>query len=140
MTKVTLDTNVLISATFWTGDSFRILEMIEQKKIICALSKDILSEYQKVIGSDEIVVKISDKGLRLSKIVQRVIFLSEIVDPIQKIDVLKEDPTDNKILECAMGGKSDYIITNDNHLLKIREYGNIRIVTPKEFIENCAGV
>ena len=63
--KVTLDTNVLISATFWYGDSFRILQLIENKKIELVLSLEILQEYAKVLEYDEIQEKIKRKDLEI---------------------------------------------------------------------------
>jgi len=66
--KVTLDTNVLISGTFWSGDSFRILELIDKKKIKCALSEEIIKEYYKIANSDEIIEKKENKKLIISKI------------------------------------------------------------------------
>jgi len=43
--KVVLDTNVLVSATFWKGDSFRIVELTDKKKINCSMSKETIAEY-----------------------------------------------------------------------------------------------
>lgn len=134
MAKVTLDTNVLISATFWTGDSFKIMELAEQKKIECIISLEIIAEYHWVIQTDEILEKIKNKNLRMARIVQRVIDSSTIIEPTQRIDIIKEDPTDNKILECAKSGESDYIITNDNHLLRVKEFDGIKILTPSQFL------
>ena len=57
MVKVTLDTNVLISGTFWEGEAYKIIKLIEQNKIQCILSKEILAEYSKVIHSNEILEK-----------------------------------------------------------------------------------
>jgi len=132
MIKVTLDTNVLISGTFWTGDSFKILELIDQGKIICILSEEILEEYNRVLMSDEIIEKVENKNLLVSKIIQKVISKSIIVKPQIKIDIV-EDPEDNKFIETAITGKVDYIISQDKHLLKIKEYLGIKIITPKEF-------
>jgi len=58
-----------------------------------------------------------------------------LVEPKEKFNTIKDDPSDNKIIECAKEGKSDFIITNDNHLLKLKEFEGIRIVTPKEFLK-----
>jgi len=138
MLKVTLDTNVLISGSFWTGDSFKILDLIDQKKIICILSKEIIAEYDKIIGGDEIIEKIENKSLILSKIVQKAISNSEIIESKNKLNIVKDDPSDNKILECAKEGKADFIITNDNHLLKLKEFEGIKIITPKEFLKRLA--
>ena len=135
MIKVTLDTNVLISATFWTGDSFKIVDKIDKKKIICILSKEILLEYNKIMNSDEMIEKIKEKDLIISRVIQKMIINSKIVEPITKLDIIKEDKSDNKILECAKTGNVDYIITKDNHLLKLKEFEGIKIVTPREFNE-----
>ena len=138
MIKVTLDTNILISGSFWTGDSFKILDLIDQKQIICVISKNIIAEYDKIINSEEIIEKIESKSLILSKTVQKIILNSHIVEPKTKLDIIKEDTSDNIILECAKEGESDFIITNDNHLLKLKEFEGIEIITPKELLKRFA--
>lgn len=134
--KITPDTNILVSGTFWSGDSFRILNLIDKNFLLCVLSKDIIKEYEKIIRSDDIIEKIDKKGLIISKIIKRVRKKSEIINPRIKLRVVKEDPDDDKILECALEGKVDFILTNDKHLLKIKEFKGIRIINPKEFLEN----
>lgn len=56
--------------------------------------------------------------------------------PKVKLDVLKTDPDDNKILEAAIEGQANFIISNDKHLTDLRMYGGIKIVTPEEFLDN----
>ncbi|MGB9714982.1 MAG: PIN domain-containing protein [Thermodesulfovibrionales bacterium] len=51
-----------------------------------------------------------------------------------KISVIKDDPTDNIFLECAIDGKADYIIFGDHHLLDLGNYEGIEIIKPKEFL------
>ncbi|MDD5621849.1 MAG: putative toxin-antitoxin system toxin component, PIN family [Actinomycetota bacterium] len=53
-----------------------------------------------------------------------------------KIEIIKDDPDDNKFIECAVTNRADYIISGDNHLLNLRECRNIKILSPKEFL-NC---
>jgi predicted nucleic acid-binding protein len=84
--KVTLDTNILVSGTFWTGSSFIILDMIDKKKLKNVSSKEIVEEYYKTINSDEIIDKIKDKKLMIMKIVHKVIKNSESVVPSVKLD------------------------------------------------------
>lgn len=133
--KVTLDTNVLVSGTFWTGDSFRILDLIDKNKIKSVTSKEIIREYYEVVNTYEIVEKIKDKKLRILKIVDKVIKNSEIVEPSVKVDVIKEDPDDNKVLECAKAGNVDFIVSKDKHLLKLKQFEKISILTPEEIIK-----
>jgi len=134
MKKVVLDTNILISGTFWDGSSFKILDMIDKKKIESVLSKEIIAEFDKIINCAEIIEKIQDKNLTMSKVSQRIIINSKIVEPKVKLEIVKEDPNDNIILECAKAGNVDFIISNDNHLLKLKKFEKIMIVTPKEFV------
>ncbi|MFH0862858.1 MAG: putative toxin-antitoxin system toxin component, PIN family [Candidatus Altiarchaeota archaeon] len=135
MIKVTLDTNVLISGTFWTGDSFRIMGLIDKNQIQCILSKDIIAEYNLVLASQEIIEKIAAKDLTLSDVSHKVVSKSIIVEPKLRLKVVKADAGDDKILECAKAGKADYLISSDKHLLALGGFEGIRIITPHEFLK-----
>jgi len=52
-----------------------------------------------------------------------------------KINVVKDDPDDDKIIETAINGGADVIVTRDNHLLRLKCYGHIQIMTPEKFSE-----
>jgi putative PIN family toxin of toxin-antitoxin system len=133
--RITLDTNVLVSATFWKGDSFRIMALVEEKKLTLVLSLPIIEEYFKVINSDEIIDKMKNKEIMISEIIENVMNSCEVVEPKIKLDVVEEDTDDNKVLECAKQGKVDCIITQDQHLLKLRSFDEISILTPAAFLE-----
>ncbi|MFA5050340.1 MAG: putative toxin-antitoxin system toxin component, PIN family [Candidatus Micrarchaeia archaeon] len=135
MLKVTLDTNILVSGTFWEGEAFKIIQLIEQKKIECYLSKAILEEYNKVLHSEEILEKVSEHHLKIKSAIIKVIEICSIVDPKTRIVVVDEDPDDNKILECAVEAKVNYIVSYDEHLLKLKEFEGIKIVLPKELLK-----
>ena len=66
---------------------------------------------------------------------KQIINIITIVMPSIRLDVVKEDPSDNKILECAETGKVDYIVSGDNHLLKLKAYGNIQIIKTFEMLK-----
>ncbi len=132
--KITVDTNVLISATFWNGDSQRIIELVENKELVLVLSQDILKEYKEVIQYDDIQKKIERNSLVLRYTFLKIIQISTLVEPSKSIFLVKDDPDDNAILECALEGEVDYIISQDKHLLKIKELQGIQIITPKEFL------
>ena len=59
---------------------------------------------------------------------------SILVEPKARFDIIKEDLSDNKFLDCAHEGKVNYIISNDKHLLKLKEFKGIKIVKPKDFM------
>jgi predicted nucleic acid-binding protein len=57
------------------------------------------------------------------------------ITPTETLDVVKSDPPDNRILECAATAKSDFVVSGDGHLLRLRHHGNARIVKVAEFLE-----
>ena len=135
MIRITVDTNVLVSATFWYGASYRIIELVEQGKVELVLSEAIIHEFSAVLEYEEIKKKIVNKRLLMLRTVEKLVFMSKIVVPAIKIAVVKEDPDDDRILECAVAGDVNYLISKDNHLLKIVKYGKIKIVSPEEFLK-----
>ncbi|MBS3174881.1 putative toxin-antitoxin system toxin component, PIN family [Candidatus Woesearchaeota archaeon] len=133
--KITVDTNILISATFWNGDSQKIIELVEENKVILVLSKEILKEYAEVLQYKDIQEKVEKHKLALKHSILKIAQISTIVEPHQKLSIIKEDPDDNIILECALEGKVDYIISQDKHLLKFNGFEGIKILTPKDFLQ-----
>ena len=133
--KVTVDTNILISATFWSGSSDKIISKAEKKEIELIISNDIIEEYIEVLDYKEIQNKIKDKKLEMKRTVGKIISMSKIVVPKEKLAIVKNDPDDNIILECAKAGNVDCVISNDKHLLKLKKFENIPILTPDEFVE-----
>lgn len=59
---------------------------------------------------------------------------SILVEPKEKLDIVKDDPKDNIFVETAVAGNALYIVSQDNHLLKLDKFRNIRIATPAEFV------
>lgn len=133
--KITVDTNVLISSTFWYGPSFKIIEKVENKEIELILSVEIIEEFMDVLNYEEIQQKIKNKNLEMKRTVEKVVSISTIIESEQKFNIIKDDAEDNKIIECAVGGNVDYIISQDNHLLNLKEYEGIKIISPEDFLK-----
>jgi predicted nucleic acid-binding protein len=60
--------------------------------------------------------------------------MAEMVTDLPVVDVIQDDPTDNVILACAEKAEANFIITGDQHLLSLKEFGQAKIVTPREFL------
>lgn len=133
--RITVDTNVLVSSTFWNGDSNRILKKVEAKEIELMISDEIIKEFSKVLEYEEIQKKIKNKNLEMRRTIEKIVFISTIIEPKQKFEAVKDDPKDNKVIECAIEGRADYIVTQDNHLLKLKEFKGIKILTPEDFLK-----
>jgi len=131
MHRVVLDTNVIISALGWNGAEREVLELCLKRKIQLIESRPLLDELIKVLSRPRFkFINAKKKTELLDSLIQ----ISEAVAPTEKINAVKDDPSDNKFLETAVEGKADYIISGDNHLLKLRRFRRIRIVNAKEFL------
>ncbi|HZX12381.1 MAG TPA: putative toxin-antitoxin system toxin component, PIN family [Candidatus Nanoarchaeia archaeon] len=76
-------------------------------------------------------IRLSDDMIR--KWIDLIVRNSIIVEPKERINIVKDDPKDNIFIETAVAGNVDYIISQDNHLLKLKEFRGIKIITPEEF-------
>ncbi len=130
MTKLraVLDTYVVISSLFWSGPPFEIAVLGLKGAIQLVPSSAIVNEVERKLKS-----KFSVPEVRIAILVGAFINHSELVSPDFKLNVSR-DPDDNKVLECALAGSADYIVTGDRHLLDIREFKGVRIVPPAEFL------
>jgi putative PIN family toxin of toxin-antitoxin system len=130
MTKVFLDTNVLISATFWEGEAYQLLIRIGKKELSGFTTHHVLDEYRKILKRD-----FDHSEEETDKRVEKLLEILIVVSPSQKLKVIREDPDDDKILEGAIEAKADYIVTYDaRHLLKLKEFEGIKIISPTEFL------
>ena len=129
MTKVVLDINIFILALFWKGVPNQLLKRTLKGEISNFTSSQILEELKE---------KLSDKFKlpfeKVKEFLEIIIFTSQIIYPKKKLNVVKKDPSDNKIIECAIEAKASFIISGDKHLLELKRYSGIKIVSSKEFL------
>ena len=76
-------------------------------------------------------IKVSDD--KIKEWVDLIVRNSIIVEPKEKILAVKDDPKDDIFIETAVAGNVDYIVSQDNHLLKLKKFRGIKIITPEEF-------
>jgi putative PIN family toxin of toxin-antitoxin system len=127
--KVVFDTNILVSALVYPGGrgEAALLRIIEERDQL-VLSKPILDELLGVLAA-----KFSRDTEELARVA---VFLSEnatTVRPRRKLRVVKDDP-DNRVLECAVAGRAEVIVTGDKELLDLGEYGGIRIHSLRDYL------
>lgn len=128
--KVVLDTNILLSAFLWDYSvSNKLLFALLDLKSEIYTSQEIMLEFQRVLIRD---FAFSDE--RAIDGMKRIFTFAKIVTPSIKVSVIKDDPTDDRIIECAIASNSEYIVSYNNHLLKIKEYGGIKILRPEEML------
>lgn len=129
--KIVCDTNTLVSGFLWKGNEFRLLCTILERKAALFCSPDLLSEFVRVISYEKLRPYVSDPAVLAEKLESMAIF----VKPAGTLDIIKEDPSDNRVLECAKAANADFIVSGDEHLLKLRSFDGIPIVTTKIALE-----
>ena len=107
-----------------------ILTRARQGKITIAISDAILDEVTRVLQEK---FRFSDEAAAITR--EEIRGFTDHVSPTQEVTVITEDPTDNRILECAQAAKSEYLVTRDKHLLKLDRFGPTKILLAAEFLE-----
>ena len=128
ITKVVFDTNVLISATLWENSvAQKFLFKCIKENVQIFSSQEIIEEYKEILARD-----FDYKEQKIGEILEKVFQFVTLVTSSKKVDIVKEDADDNKIIECAVESKSEYIISYDKHLLKLKDFQGVKIVRPEE--------
>lgn len=131
MLKIVADTNIFISALCFGGEADKVLSIIRKEKYKLFISSFILKEIKGVLEN-----KFKWDNQKLNSVIKQIRFRSRLIAPKIKISKIKNDDTDNRILECAAECGANYIVSGDKkHLLPLKLYNNINIISPAEFIK-----
>ena len=131
--RVVLDTNVVVSAGISTnGNPALILEMLIFEEIKNFTTSEITDEIKEVLQRPHLAKRmaLAERELILG-IFEK---FSQTLEPTVKFNDVHDDPDDNKFLDCAVCASANYIISGDDHLLGLKEFRGIKIVSPAEFI------
>ena len=130
MKRTVLDTNIIVSSALG-GALVLILEKWDQGEFTVIVTSDILREYFEVLNRP----KFKLKQETIDKITRYIYQFSEFVVPQEHIHFVEADPADDKFLEAAIAGSVDFIVSGDRHLLELKEYRSIPIISGREFID-----
>ena len=131
MTRVVLDTNVFVSS-FFGGVPRKIIDLWKTGSITLCLSASILEEYVRVLKELGLAAK-PELGELLAMLSRGTNLVFTIDTPSLKI--VKSDPDDDQLIECAVALSAQYIVSGDRDLLKVRQYMDIRILSPCQFLD-----
>ncbi|HEY4695228.1 MAG TPA: putative toxin-antitoxin system toxin component, PIN family [Candidatus Nanoarchaeia archaeon] len=127
--RVVLDTNIFISAVIFAGKPGTIFQKVLSKEVQALTSEVLLAEL-----ADVLVKKFGFYDQKIDKSLNLIRKNAVVLNPREQIAVL-EDQDDNRVLEAAVEGKVDFIVTGDKGLLELKEFRGIKIVTPDEFLK-----
>ncbi|MBI2140654.1 putative toxin-antitoxin system toxin component, PIN family [Candidatus Woesearchaeota archaeon] len=131
--KVVFDTNIVVSAAISIdGNPARVFELFLEGYLVNYTSSDIIREVKDVLSREHLQQYLSEEFKEF--MVKNFEMLSVVIEPTSFEDAIKEDPKDNKFIDCALAAKAD-IISGDRHLLRIKHYKGIGIISAREFLE-----
>ena len=128
--KVVIDNNVFISGLNFAGKPNEVLELFIKGEIEVYISPFILKELERILRK-----KFEWNEKQLQKILDKIKKKAVIVQAETKISIIKAKEDDNRILECGVDGKVQYIISGDKrHILPLKNFRGIKILSPSEFL------
>ena len=128
--KVVFDTNVYVSAlVFPGGEGERAVQRILDRDDHLLASRQIIGELLEVLAR-----KFARDREELARVALFVARIAEVIEPAETIDVLPDDP-DNRILECAVEGGAEVIVTGDKAMLTLRRFRGVRVLALREYLE-----
>jgi len=128
--RVVLDTNVFVSGIHWSGSSEKVLRVWMNNDFELVSSLPIIEELIRILMNFKVPLEPDDISWWESLILEK----SIIVIPTEKVNVVI-DIDDNKFVEAALEGKAEYIVSQDKHLLVLKEYRRIKVLHPDEFLK-----
>ena len=130
MTRVVLDTNVLVSALIDDGKPRKlVLELLDKYTVI--LSRQMLAELADVVSRNKFSVTSGQVDRFLTSLVR----MSQLVSDIARFKVVLEDPDDDVVLNTSYTGRAEFIVTGDRHLLELDKIKKTKIVTVNQMLE-----
>jgi putative PIN family toxin of toxin-antitoxin system len=133
--RVVLDTNIWVSITLDKTLARNFLPLIRRRKIDAHISRALVTELARVLTYPRIQTILEEAGIEAAQALSNIARSAILIRTRKTVGEIREDPSANRVLECALSAKAGLIVTGDNHLLKLREFEGIRILAAREFLE-----
>jgi putative PIN family toxin of toxin-antitoxin system len=129
-----LDTNIVIGAAITPkGPPGRIISAWRASAFAWIVSPPLLEELERAFTYPRVQRYLSWSKDEVSEFLQLLRRAANVVNPEVTLDVVSNDPDDNRVLEAAVAGQAEYLVTNDDALLGLKSYQSIEIVTAARF-------
>ena len=129
MLRVVADTNIYVSAYNFGGLPGKVLELAQGGQISLFISAPILHELEQVLRT-----KFFWPEKEISRLVRNILRFTHLVIPDKRLGVVTDDAADDRILECALQAHAEVIVSGDSHLLKLKSFQTVAIMTARQFL------
>lgn len=127
--RVVIDTNIIVSG-YLGGALETIIVAWKSGTFTLIVSDAIANEYHAVLKRPKFKIKRAELDDFSALLLDR----AEFVIPLETVNAILTDPTDNKFLEAAIAGKVNLKVSGDNHLLELKSFREIPIIAAREFV------
>ena len=133
--RVVADTNVVVSALLWSGLPSHLVTAAEAHRITLYTSPALTEELRGILTRPRFVARLRHLHTTAEQVLAGYLKLAHLVlpSPLPQV-VIQEDPTDDIVLACALAAQAHYVITGDWHVLRLKIYQNVQIVSPRTFL------
>ena len=124
--RIVLDTNCLLASLSRRGAYFNVWKSLQQGKYTLCVSNEILEEYEEILTQ-------STNSVIASNVVQTLLNAPtvELIEPFYRFNLIKNDPDDNKFVDCAIAGNATYIVSNDSHFEVLKQIDFPKLVVKR---------
>ena len=129
--KVVVDTNVLVSALLFGGKPAKLIPLWQRGTIRPLASKEIIDEYLRVFTYPKFKLSEEDVNFLLY---HEILPHFEVIEAEPGPRIIIKDPENDKFIRCALAGKAKLVIPGDKHLLALKTYQKIKILSPADFL------
>lgn len=134
--RVVLDTNIVASGLLWNGAPARLIDAALADEVELCTSRILLVELARILQRAKFSKAISATGSSAEDLVMGYAELATLVTPMPISPAILRDPDDDHVLACALTAGADLIVSGDKHLLEIKSYQNIPIITAAEAVKS----
>lgn len=128
-----MDTNVLVSGVLWRGVPFELMRWAEKDRLIIYTSLEILAEVYRVLYYPKFQRYIDNQQTSPGELFAKITSLCTIIQADQVVKGVCADVDDEKFVDCALAANARFLISGDKHLLDLKEYQSVRILTAREY-------
>ena len=136
--RVVADTNTVVSGLLWHGPPRQVLDATRAGTLQLYTTAVLLAELDEVLQRPKFAQRLTLAGVTTHTLVLGYAALARLIEPAVIVPVVEEDPDDDAVLACAVAVQAEAIVSGDSHLLDLKEYEKIPVVTAAQLVAQIA--
>ena len=139
MTRLVLDTNVVVTGLLWLGPPRRLIDQAIERRFELCSSTVLIDELTRTLGYPKFTQRMAQHETNVTILVAQYQALTYLLMPSRIPRVVPRDADDDHVIACAVAARADLIVTGDRHLLELGGFRGISIVKPAQALEFMSG-